>query len=57
MNDNIKKIAVTGSAIALALAMGLQTFVFGQNDIQSLKDEVHKLAERLSRLESPVAYE
>jgi hypothetical protein len=57
MNDNIKKIAVTGSAIALALAMGLQTFVFGQSDIQSLKDEVHNLAERLSRLESPVAYE
>jgi thymidine phosphorylase len=53
MNDNVKKIAMSGSAIVLALAMGLQTFVFGQNDLQTLKNEVMKLSERIAKLEAP----
>lgn len=53
MNDNIKKIAVGGSAIALAIAMGLQTFVFGHSDMQILKEEVVKLSERVAKLEIP----
>lgn len=51
MNDNIKKIAVGGSAIALAIAMGLQTFVFGHSDMQTIKEEVAKLSERVAKLE------
>jgi hypothetical protein len=53
MSDNFKKIAAGGSALALAIAMALQTFVFGQNDIQMLKEEVLKLSERIARLEMP----
>ena len=37
MNEKVKNIAVGASAVALAIAMGLQTFVFGNNDIQTLK--------------------
>ena len=55
MNENIKKIALSGSAIALAIAMGLQTFVFGQSDVQTLKEEVVKLSERVAKLEMPHA--
>jgi|GEM_PF-2475518 len=51
MNDTIKKIAVGGSAIALAIAMGLQTFVFGHSDMQTIKEEVSKLSERVAKLE------
>jgi hypothetical protein len=40
MNELIKKHAVTGSTLALAIAMGLQTFVFGSNDMQTLKQQV-----------------
>jgi hypothetical protein len=43
MNEKVKNIAVGTSAIAFAIAMGLQTFVFGNNDIQSLKEDVAKL--------------
>ena len=43
MSENMKKVAVGGSAIALAIAMGLQTFFFGQNDIQTLKTEVAQI--------------
>lgn len=57
MNDNMKKIAVSGSAIALAIAMGLQTFVFGTNDIQALKQEVQNLSARIAKLEAPIAHE
>ena len=57
MNENIKKIAVGTSAIALAIAMGLQTFVFGNSDIQILKEEVSKLSERVARLEAPAVHE
>lgn len=57
MNENVKKIAVGGSAIVLAIAMGLQTFVFGQNDLQTLKEEVLKLSERIAKLEVPTAHE
>jgi thymidine phosphorylase len=53
----LKKIAMGGSAIVLAIAMGLQTFVFGQNDLQALKDEVVKLSERMAKLEAPKAHE
>ena len=53
MNENIKKIAMGGSAIALAIAMGLQTFVFGQSDMQKLKEDVAKLSERVAKLEIP----
>jgi len=51
MSENIKKIAVGGSAIALAIAMGLQTFIFGQNDLQTIKEEVVKLSEKVAKLE------
>ncbi len=53
MNENVKKIAISGSAIALAIAMALQTFVFGQNDLQTLKEDVAKLSERIAILEGP----
>lgn len=53
MNEKIKNVAVGASAIALAVAMGLQTFVFGNNDIQTLKDDVVKLSERITQLERP----
>jgi polyhydroxyalkanoate synthesis regulator phasin len=42
-----------GSAIALAIAMGLQTFVFGQSDMQRLKEDVSALSERVTKLEAP----
>ena len=51
VNETMKKYAVGGSAIVLAIAMGLQTFVFGQNDLQALKDSVAKLTERVAQLE------
>jgi thymidine phosphorylase len=57
MNDNVKKIAMSGSAIVLAIAMGLQTFVFGQNDLQTLKNEVMKLSERIVKLETLKVHE
>jgi polyhydroxyalkanoate synthesis regulator phasin len=57
MDEKMKKIAVGGSAIALAIAMGLQTFVFGHSDMQTLKEEVGKLSERVARLEIPMAHE
>ena len=55
MNENVKKIALSGSAITLAIAMALQTFVFGQNDLQTLKEDVAKLSERVAILEGPPA--
>ena len=51
MNENIKKYAVSGSAIALSIAMALQTFVFGQNDLQKLKEDILVLAKRLDQIE------
>ena len=57
MNEKIKKIAVGTSAVALAVAMGLQTFVFGNSDIQILKEEVLKLSERVAKLEAPATDE
>ena len=57
MNEKIKKIAVGASAIALAIAMGLQTFVFGNSDIQILKEEVLKLSEQVAKLEAPAVHE
>lgn len=51
LNENMKKVAVGGSAIVLAIAMGLQTFVFGQGDLQGLKDSLAKLTERVTQLE------
>ena len=57
MNEKVKKIAVGGSAVALAIAMGLQTFVFGSNDMQTLKEEVAKLSERITKLETPTSNE
>ena len=57
MNEKIKTIAVGASAIAFAIAMGLQTFVFGNSDLQSLKEDVAKLSERIAKLEHPVAHD
>jgi hypothetical protein len=57
MNENFKKLAMSGSAIALAIAMGLQTFVFGNNDIQTLKTDLAKLSERIAKLETPALHE
>jgi hypothetical protein len=57
MNENIKKLAINGSAIALALAMGLQTFIFGHNDIQKLKESITQLSERMTKLETPASLE
>jgi hypothetical protein len=57
MNDNIKKIAVGGSAIALAIAMGLQTFVFGHSDMQTLKETIAHLTERVVQLEAIKVHE
>lgn len=51
MNENIKKYAVSGSAIALSIAMALQTFVFGHNDLQKLKEEISILSLRIEKLE------
>lgn len=51
MNDNVKKIAVGGSALALAVAMGLQTFIFGQNDMQTMKETISALSDRVAKLE------
>jgi hypothetical protein len=53
MNEIIKKHALSGSAIVLSIVMGLQTFVFGNNDIQALKDAVAQLSERIAKLETP----
>ena len=57
MSENLKKIAVGGSALALAVAMGIQTFVFGQNDMQTLKSAVVELSERIAKLEAPQGHE
>jgi polyhydroxyalkanoate synthesis regulator phasin len=57
MNEKLKKITVGGSAIALAIAMGMQTFLFGNSDIQVLKEEVAKLSERVAKLEAPTPHE
>lgn len=57
MNEKMKKIAVGGSAVVLAIAMGLQAFVFGTSDIQTLKEEVGRLSERIAKLEAPVVHE
>jgi polyhydroxyalkanoate synthesis regulator phasin len=57
MNETIKKYAVSGSAITLAIAMGLQTFVFGQSDMQKLKEDIAALSERVVKLETPRANE
>lgn len=57
MNETLKKYAVSGSAITLAIAMELQTFVFGNNDIKILKEEVAKLSDRIAVLEAPVTRE
>lgn len=53
MSDNIKKYVAGGSAIALSIAMALQTFVFGQNDLQKIKEEVSVLSKRIDQLETP----
>jgi hypothetical protein len=51
MSENIKKYAVSGSAIALSIAMALQTFVFGQNDLQKIKEEISALSKRIDQIE------
>lgn len=51
MSENMKKYAMTASGLALAIAMGLQTFVFGHNDMQTLKQEIAELSERVAKLE------
>jgi hypothetical protein len=57
MNEALKKYAVSGSAITLAIAMGLQTFLFGNSDIKTLKEEVAKLSDRIAVLEAPAIRE
>jgi len=54
MSENIKKIAISSSAIALAIAMGLQTFIFGKNDTQTMKEEITQLSDRIAKLENPI---
>jgi hypothetical protein len=51
MNEIIKKHALSGSVIILSIVMGLQTFVFGNSNIQTLKDAVANLSERIAKLE------
>lgn len=48
---NAKKYAVGGSAVALAVVMGLQTYFFGENDIENLKSEIATLQEKVAKLE------
>ncbi len=57
MNELIKKHVVTGSTLALAIAMGLQTFVFGSSDMETIKQQVAQLSERLAKLEAPQTHE
>jgi|JI10StandDraft_1071094.scaffolds.fasta_scaffold2847905_1 thymidine phosphorylase len=57
MNDNVKKMALSGSALVLAIFMGLQTFVFGKNDLQTLKEDMVRLTERVAKLETPSIHE
>lgn len=57
MNNKWKTMALNGAPIILAVAMGLQTFIFGSDDIQTLKDEVAKLSERIVKLEKPSCHE
>jgi hypothetical protein len=52
MNETIKKYAVSGSAIAISIAMGIQTFVFGQSDLQKIKEEISVLAKRIDQIET-----
>ena len=51
-SENFKKIVISVSAGALALAMGIQTFFFGQSDLQKLKTEVVELTKRLANIEN-----
>jgi polyhydroxyalkanoate synthesis regulator phasin len=57
MNENVKKIAFSGSALVLAIAMGFQTFIFGKNDMQTLKEEIALLTQRVAKLEAPIAHD
>lgn len=57
MNELIKKHAVSGSALVLAIVMGLQTFIFGNNDMQILKEDVIKLSDRIAKLEQSVVHD
>lgn len=55
MNEFIKKHAITGSSIAIA--MGLQTFVFGNTDIQKLKEKVEQLSQQITKLEASTIHD
>ncbi len=57
MNEKVKNVAIGASTVALAIVMGLQTFVFGSNDIQTLKKEMAELSERIAKLEQPVTHD
>ena len=57
MNELIKKHAVSGSALVLAIVMGLQTFIFGNNDMQILKEDVIKLSDRIAKLEQSIVHD
>jgi hypothetical protein len=57
MNETIKKVAMGSSALALAVAMGLQTFVFGQSDLQIIKENIAQLTERVAQLETTHVHE
>lgn len=47
-----KTIATIIAGVMLALSMGLQSLVFGENDLKSLSDQVANLTKRLEALES-----
>ena len=56
MNQHIK-MALSGSGLMFAIYMGLQTFVFGKNDLQTVKEDIVKLTERVAKLETPSIHE
>jgi len=51
LNDNAKKMTTTVAGIVFAIAIGLQTFLFGKNDLQTLTQKVDQLSQRIEILE------
>lgn len=49
--DNTKKIASSIAGVAFAIAIGIQTFVFGKNDLENLTQKVEQLSQRIKILE------
>jgi polyhydroxyalkanoate synthesis regulator phasin len=51
LSDNTKKLATTIAGLAFAIAIGVQTFLFGKNDMQTLTEKVDQLSQRIELLE------